>query len=222
MLDSTGRTRSRPQTSTRWPGTVSSSTTTMSTPSALRAGAPYLLANIPYIQVTSIIISVFLHLCILLLFVPGRGWSSRKITFIVLFSRAIVLYWNNQMKFWRLSIVQRYFICLVKLFGTIKTFTQHCIVLVYRKMCLLEFICLLVKLFCVAHISCHAMPQRIFCATPGLQSNVLVGAAPYALPTHIPTLAQVKRMMIDNGACDSRFVPLGEQTNKRFSKGQTV
>ena len=27
---------------------------------------------------------------------------------------------------------------------------------------------------------------------PGLQSNVLVGAAPYALPTHIPTLPQVR------------------------------
>ena len=33
---------------------------------------------------------------------------------------------------------------------------------------------------------------------PGLQSNVLVGAAPYALPTHIPTLAQVFRMINHN------------------------
>ena len=51
MLDSTGRTRSRPRTSTRWHGTGSCSTTTMSTPSAPRVGARSLLANILYIQV---------------------------------------------------------------------------------------------------------------------------------------------------------------------------
>ena len=59
MLDSTVQTRFRRRTLTRWPGTVLSSTTTMSTPSAHRAGVPCLLANIPYIQVTFITIVVF-------------------------------------------------------------------------------------------------------------------------------------------------------------------
>ena len=76
MLDSTGRTRSRPRTSTRWPGTGSSSTTTMSTPSAPQAGVRSLLANILYIQVAFLFtfFCSFSYLCLC----PGRVGPQRK------------------------------------------------------------------------------------------------------------------------------------------------
>ena len=39
---------------------------------------------------------------------------------------------------------------------------------------------------------CFMCPMLWMLSLPGLQSNVLVGAAPYALPTQIPTLPQVR------------------------------
>ena len=41
---------------------------------------------------------------------------------------------------------------------------------------------------------------------PGLQSNVLVGAAPYALPTHIPTLPEVFKIMFKSKIMIYHFV----------------